>query len=177
MDHALSEAGTSDWELAEAIDRSDLFIAIVSEACKASSACMWELHRAVARRFGDDPLRVVPLRVGDLRLRRMTEQLQGIQVVGSLLSEVVLSDRTPRQMRPWVVQRAVTSARASLGYVMRRETLPVATFPGVTEFARPLGQGRRDGRSARSASREARGARNAERSPIALKRRHFGARQ
>jgi hypothetical protein len=32
-----------------------------------------------------------------------------------LLSEVVLSDRTPRQLRPWLVQRSVTRSTASAG--------------------------------------------------------------
>jgi hypothetical protein len=246
--------------LAEAIDKAELFLAVVSKDYVQSNPCNWELSQAIARKFGDDRLRVVPLKVGDvsmppmlsdvlfvpidpqdtsavvnqvLRKRREIEQrdqaarpvpadlasnpdapragdisqrelvreavryareletlaqidealvdvqvaiegaarsydedaykmaynlwqrawvrltspvadvelLDRLQVIGSLLSEVVLSDRTPRQVRPWLVQRSVTSARAAIGHAMRGEALPAPAFPGTEELRELLGKG------------------------------------
>lgn len=72
------------------------------------------------------------------------ELLSRVQAVGSLLSEVVHSDRTPREIRPFIVLRAIASARAALGYAMRGEPLPPPSFPGHVELRDLLGKG--DGR-------------------------------
>jgi hypothetical protein len=61
--------------------------------------------------------------------------------VGSLLSEVVLSDRTPRQIRPSIVLRAIASARAAIGEVMRGQPLSDPSFPPAPELLELLGQG------------------------------------
>lgn len=243
--------------LATAIDEADVFVAIISDAYNQSAPCLWELNQAVARKFGDNPLRVVGLRVGGAEVpalirgdlwvalepgsesaavaqalrtqrlalltesaaRELTDQpsadpeptqptqrdlvreavryarelealaeidaslveaqhaiervarsydeagyseayrlwqeawvrksasltdavlLGRLQAVGSLIAEVVLSDRTPRQLRPWMVQRAITSVRAAVGFALRGEPLPDPTFPDTSELRQLLGQG------------------------------------
>lgn len=62
-------------------------------------------------------------------------------MIGSLLFEVVLSDPTPLQLRPWLVQRAVTSAWAAIGHAMRGEALPAPAFPGTEELRELPGKG------------------------------------
>jgi hypothetical protein len=51
--------------IAAAIDRADLFIALVSAAYIASEPCRWELDQAISRRFGDEQFRVVALKLDE----------------------------------------------------------------------------------------------------------------
>jgi hypothetical protein len=255
------EAGESlSRTVAAAIERADLFIAVISADYVASKPCNFELDQAMGRKFGDDSLRVVALRVGEpempavlryslyvpissgaedsavermLRARRdvqlvehagrlprtstadtiggaiaaepsqrdlvreavryarelealagidaklvdaqaaielnstaeyeeryreaskawqdawirltlpvsNAELLDRVQAIGSILSEVLLGDRTPAQVRTWVILRAIANARASIGYALRGQQLPNASFPGTTELRDLLGKG------------------------------------
>lgn len=73
---------------------------------------------------------------------RQREVLDRYQVVGSILNEVVLSDRTTEQVTRRIVVRAIANARSTLAHFMRGEdALPRASFPGLKELTRLLGEG------------------------------------
>jgi hypothetical protein len=75
------------------------------------------------------------------RIRRR-ELLDRYQVVGSILNEVVMSDRTAAQVTRRIVARAIANARSTLAHFMRgEEKLPAASFPEPKELARVLGDG------------------------------------
>jgi hypothetical protein len=69
------------------------------------------------------------------------EVLARYESVGSILAEVVLGDRTAREVPRHIVARAIASARAPLGYFLRGQPLPPAAFPEPEELRRLLGQG------------------------------------
>ncbi len=72
---------------------------------------------------------------------RQPELLARYEVVGSILAEVVLSDRTTKQVPRHVVARAIANARSTLAHYMRGDELPGSTFPEPTELRRLLGEG------------------------------------
>lgn len=61
---------------------------------------------------------------------RQRELLDRYQAVGSILNEVVLSNRTTKQVTRRIVVRAIANARTTLAHFMRGENaLPDASFP------------------------------------------------
>lgn len=76
---------------------------------------------------------------------RQREVLDRYEVLGSLLSDVLLNDRTATEVPRHVVARAIANARSTLGHFMRGDELPATTFPEPAELQRLLGEG--DGQS------------------------------
>lgn len=72
---------------------------------------------------------------------RQHELLARYEVVGSILAEVVMGDRTAKEVPRHVVARAIGSARSTLAHFMRSDKLPAATFPEPEELRRLLGEG------------------------------------
>jgi hypothetical protein len=73
---------------------------------------------------------------------RQPELLNRYKVVGTLLSEVVLSDRTTSQVKRRIVARAIANARSTLGHFMRGdEEIPPSSFPEPEDLTRILGEG------------------------------------
>jgi hypothetical protein len=74
---------------------------------------------------------------------RVHEQrvLDRYEAVGSILAEVVIGDRTVKEVPRHVAARAIVSARATLGYFLRGEELPPAAFPEPSELRKLLGRG------------------------------------
>lgn len=72
---------------------------------------------------------------------RQRELLERYEVVGSILAEVVIGERTTGEIGRHVVARAIANARSTLGHFMRGDDLPATAFPTPNELLRLLGEG------------------------------------
>jgi hypothetical protein len=76
---------------------------------------------------------------------RQRELLDRYEAVGSILAEVVLGDRTVKELPRHIVARALANARSTLAHFMRGEDkVPGTTFPEPAELRTLLANG--DGR-------------------------------
>ncbi len=72
---------------------------------------------------------------------RQPELLGRYESVGNVLAEVVLGDRTVKELPRHVVARAIGNARSTLGHFMRGDELPAAAFPEPADLRRLLAEG------------------------------------
>jgi hypothetical protein len=72
---------------------------------------------------------------------RQRELLDRYQVIGNILNEVLIGDRSTNHVTRRIVARAIANARSTLAHFMRGDDLPPASFPGHDELTRLLGEG------------------------------------
>lgn len=62
-------------------------------------------------------------------------------MIGNILNEVLIGDRSTNHVTRRIVARAIANARSTLAHFMRGDDLPPASFPGPDELTRLLGEG------------------------------------
>jgi TIR domain len=119
-------------ELADAIDRADLFVAVVSSDYVASKVCMLELTQAVDRKFTDDPGRLVPLKLGTVKMPKILNGVKYVKVAAG--EEAAAVDAVLRNRR---FADQVTSAARPVGESVSTPTVaPAGGLEAGVEVAR-----------------------------------------